>query len=220
MRDGAAAARLARMARRNGQRGRQTLVWLHAVTSIGWMSLALCLCVLLLAGPPSGYEAARTLDKQLLAHLATSSAFTGLMLSALTAWGYLRYWWVLAKFAITLTQLYVGIVILSPRLDALPEAGAATGAGPMIAASALMASAIAVQAWLSVAKPWRHTPWADPRWRTPPFPPWLYWAAVAIPVLDFVVWRAVLGAPAPLLSLIVVLAFPLYRRRRLRLAAA
>ncbi|WP_155372622.1 hypothetical protein [Catellatospora vulcania] len=208
------------MARRSGQWGRQTLVWLHAVTSIGWMSLALCLCVLLITRTPAGYEAARTLDKQLLAHLATSSAFTGLMLSALTAWGYLRYWWVLAKFAVTLIQLYVGIFILSPRLDALPEAGAAADAGPMIVASALMASAIAVQAWLSVAKPWRHTPWTDPRRRTPTFPAWFHWAAVAVPVLDFVLWRALFGAPAPLLSLIVVLAFPFFRRRRMRLAAA
>ncbi|MEU8004847.1 hypothetical protein AB0B66_27115 [Catellatospora sp. NPDC049111] len=205
------------MARRNGRWGRQTLVWLHAVTSIGWMTLALCLCVLLITRTPAGHAAARVLDKQLLAHLATSSAFTGLMLSALTAWGYLRYWWVLAKFAITLTQLYVGIAVLSPRLDAL-AGGATADAGPLIAASALMASAIAGQAWLSVAKPWRHTPWADPRWRTPAFPPWLYWAAVAVPVLDFLVWRALFGSPAPLLSLVIVLVFPLYRRRRLRSA--
>ncbi|GAA1410179.1 hypothetical protein ACFQZ4_35390 [Catellatospora coxensis] len=208
------------MARRSGQWGRQTLVWLHAVTSIGWMSLALCLCVLLITRTPAGYEAARVLDKQLLAHLGTSSAFTGLMLSALTAWGYLRYWWVLAKFAVTLTQLYVGIAVLSPRLDALSDPGAAADPGPLIVASALMASAIAGQAWLSVAKPWRHTPWADPRWRTPTFPTWLYWAAVAVPVLDFVLWRAVFGSPAPLLSLIIALAFPLYRRRHLRLATA
>ncbi|GGM78953.1 hypothetical protein GCM10012275_56990 [Longimycelium tulufanense] len=60
----------------------------------------------------SGVEAARQtmesvavlLDKQLLAHLAGASAFTGLMLSALTPWGYFRYWWVFARFAPTLSS--------------------------------------------------------------------------------------------------------------------
>ncbi|GHJ44134.1 hypothetical protein Cs7R123_14760 [Catellatospora sp. TT07R-123] len=202
------------MARRSGQWGRQSLVWLHAVTSIGWMSFALALCVLLISGP-GGYDSARVLDKQLLAHLGTSAAFTGLMLSGLTAWGYLRHWWVLVKFVITLTQLVVGMSVLSPRLDAL----AGGDAGVQIASSALMAAAIAFQAWLSVTKPWRHTPWTDPRRRTPSFPNWLYWAAVAVPVLDFVVWKALFGSPAPLLSLLIAVAFPFYRRSRLRAAA-
>ncbi|MBV1849397.1 hypothetical protein [Catellatospora tritici] len=202
------------MARRSGQWGRQSLVWLHAVTSIGWMSLALALCVLLISGP-GGYDSARVLDKQLLAHLGTSAAFTGLMLSGLTAWGYLRHWWVLVKFVITLSQLVIGAFVLSPRLDALVGGDA----GVQIASSALMVTAIAFQAWLSVTKPWRHTPWTDPRWRAPSLPNWLYWAAIAVPVLDFVVWKALFGSPAPLLSLLVVLFFPWYRRSRTRAAA-
>ncbi len=201
------------MARRAGQWGRQTLVWMHAVTSIGWMSLALSLLVLLVWGTAAGFEAARVLDRQLLAHLGTSGAFTGLMLAALTAWGYLRYWWVAVKFAITLTQLYVGMFVLSPRLEAAggPEAG---DAGALIAGSALMVGAIAFQAWISVTKPWRQTPWAEPRWRPQVFPAWFFWASVAIPVVDYFAWKALFGSPAPLLSLLVALIFPWYRRAR------
>lgn len=176
------------------------------------MSLALCLCTLLVWGTPAALEAATILDQRLLQHLATSAAFSGLMLAALTQWGYFRYWWVLTKFGITLTQLYVGIFILSPRLvTAHPGATA-----PLVVSSALMASAIAFQAWLSVAKPWPATPWSGDRTRPPSCPPWMYLAAVAVPVFDFCFWRFVFGAPAPVVSLLVALTFPLWRRTRLR----
>lgn len=199
---------------RRGQAARQLLVWFHALTSIGWMSLALCLCTLLVWGTPAALDAAEVLDVRLLQHLATSSAFSGLMLAALTQWGYFRYWWVLAKFAITVTQLYVGIFVLSPRLhDA--EVGST---GALIASSTLMASALAFQAWLSVAKPWRTTPWTGPRVGRTTSPSWMFLAAVAIPVFDFIAWRFVFGAPAPVLSLLVALGFPVWRRRSVRAA--
>ncbi|HCT78206.1 MAG TPA: hypothetical protein DGT23_16850 [Micromonosporaceae bacterium] len=188
---------------------RQLLVWFHAITSIGWMTMALALFTLLLQGSGAAYEMAEVLDKQLLQHLATSAAFSGLMLAALTSWGYFRYWWVLTKFAITLTQLYVGIFILSPRLNAV-ESGDPT---PLIVASGLMASAIAFQAWLSVAKPWRVTPWTRSRSKLPAFPAWMFLAVLAVPVFDYVFWNVVFGAPAPILSLLIALTFPLYRRR-------
>jgi hypothetical protein len=201
------------VARRPGQWTRHLLVWFHAVTSIGWMSLALSLCALLAWGTPAAIEAALVLDRGLLQHLGTSAAFSGLMLAALTQWGYFRYWWVLTKFAITVTQLYVGMFILSPRL-ATAQSGAT---GLLVVSSALMASAIAFQAWLSVAKPGPVTPWSRDRTRPPSWPPWLYLAAVAIPVFDYGFWRFVFGAPAPVVSLLVALTFPLWRRRRLRI---
>src|SRR5690606_12416850 len=96
---------------------RDLLVWLHAVTSVAWMSQALALLALLLTGlntsDPgirlSAYTMAEVLDEGVLLHLANTSIFSGLMLSALTPWGYFRYWWVFTKFVITLSQLYMGI---------------------------------------------------------------------------------------------------------------
>ncbi|MGI5146932.1 hypothetical protein ACQEVC_11205 [Plantactinospora sp. CA-294935] len=89
----------------------------------------------------AGYEASRTLDKQLLQHLGTASAFSGLMLAALTSWGYFRYWWVFGKFAITIVQLNLGIFVLSPQLDvATPgrSGSLAVASGPMASAAVLL----------------------------------------------------------------------------------
>jgi hypothetical protein len=66
---------------------RHLLVWFHSLTSIGWMTLALCLAVLLIYGRSHGDRLAvlmaQVLDKQLLQHLGTASAFSGFMLCAL-----------------------------------------------------------------------------------------------------------------------------------------
>src|SRR3954464_14629776 len=107
--------------KRASQRWRQAVVWLHVVTSVGWMGQALALFVLLALGLGSEDSATRIaatsmaheIDTVLLAPLANASAFTGFMLAASTAWGYFRHWWVLAKFAVTLVQLYAGIFLLS-----------------------------------------------------------------------------------------------------------
>lgn len=190
---------------------RQLLVWFHAITSIGWLTLALCLCTLLATSTAESIAAAEILDVRLLQHLGTSGAFSGLMLSALTQWGYFRYWWVLAKFTITIGQLYAGVFLLSPRLSTADPSDTTT----LVVGSALMAGAFAFQAWLSVAKPWRQTPWARKRWK-PEFPAWMFLTAIAIPVVDFVFWRFVFGAPAPVLSFLTALIFPFWRARALR----
>jgi hypothetical protein len=184
---------------------RHLLVWFHALTSIGWMSLALCLATLLIFGRSHGDRSAvlmaRVLDGQLLQHLATASAFSGFMLSALTPWGYFRYWWVLAKAVISVSQLYVGIFLLSPALE--------HETWPRPVGALLMLSALAFQAWLSIAKPWRQTPWSSRR--RPPTPAgWLYLAALAVPPLDYLLFKA------PLLSLLMVLIYPVFRSRALR----
>lgn len=93
------------------RRWRQLTVWLHVVTSVGWMTLALVLFALLfLARTADGGTAraatamAHHLDVVLLAPLANASASTGLMLSLGTAWGLAQHRCVLAKFVITLGQ--------------------------------------------------------------------------------------------------------------------
>jgi hypothetical protein len=141
------------------KRWRQLTVWLHVLTSAGWMAQAMTLCVLLAVGltaeDPSVRDSATSmslvLDDRLLGPMADASAFTGIMLAAATPWGFFRHWWVLTKFAITVVQLYIGIFLLSPVL----QHSVAAGPTPrQVAGTALMASAIAFQAWLSIAKPW------------------------------------------------------------------
>ncbi|MET9001795.1 hypothetical protein [Amycolatopsis sp. NPDC004169] len=191
-------------------RWRQAVVWLHAVSSVGWMSQALALVVLMSSGAPA---AADRLDSALLAPMANVSAFTGLLLAGATAWGYFRHWWVLTKFALTLIQLYAGIFLLSPALRKSADTGAV--AWPQIAGASLMASALAFQAWLSVAKPGRRTPWS-PTAKPPTAPAWVFVAGLGAPAFD-VTAGLLLGYPLPaveLLTLIVLLGFERRRRRR------
>ncbi|MBW4717546.1 hypothetical protein [Saccharothrix obliqua] len=186
--------------------GRKLLVWLHVITSACWMCMALALFVAVnhaLSAPDPGpaFAVALRLDVDILQFAATTSAFTGVMLSALTPWGHFRHWWVLTKFAVTLSQLYTGVFILSPNLH---PAGDPT---LMRLGSLLMATALAGQVWLSVAKPWRRTPWAatpNPR----AAPNGAFYAALAVPAVDFALGEALLGQPVPVLSLLVALLFP------------
>jgi hypothetical protein len=211
------------------RRSRDLLVWLHVVTSVGWMSQALALFALLVTGLTtddpalrlSAYSMANLLDDRVLVYLANTSAFTGLMLAALTPWGYFRYWWVLAKFAITVSQFYVAIAFLGRHLEASVAAAEQGLAGPgawLAVPALLMASAIAFQAWLSVAKPWKRTPWAGsevtPR-KLPTGPRGMFLLSVAVPVFDVAVGM-LLGHPLPALSLLVAVGYPYWRSRRLK----
>ncbi|MFI9008224.1 hypothetical protein ACIGNX_13445 [Actinosynnema sp. NPDC053489] len=193
---------------------RKALVWLHVVSSTGWMFMALALFVTVghaLSAPDrrAAFEVALLLDTQVLQFMATTSAFSGLMLSGLTAWGYFRHWWVLAKTAITFSQLYLGIFVLSPNLG--PDGSPAL----MRVGSLLMASALACQVWLSVAKPFKRTPWSPPgKPRTAL--PWGFALCLAVPAVDYALGRLLLGAPLPALSLLVAAGYPVVRLLRNR----
>lgn len=211
----AAAARRATMGGvDNRKRWRQLTVWLHVLSSAGWMAQAMALCVMLSTGlvtdDPAVRTAATTMslatDGRLLGPMADVSAFTGLMLSAATPWGFARHWWVLVKFAITLVQLYAGIFLLSPQL----QESAVTGPVPsQVAATALMASAIAFQGWLSVAKPWGTV--GRRRRGGGTGPAWVFVAAVLGGVLDLIL-AFVLGHPMPLLSIVLLVVVLSVRR--------
>jgi hypothetical protein len=198
------------------KRARTLLVWLHVVTSVGWLSQAVALLALVLYGMKTGdlgaFRMARYLDHEVLAIMANTSAFSGFMLSATTPWGYFRHWWVLAKFVITVSQLYIGIFILSGNLQEAVD-GHVTAWMPV--GTSLMIGAIAFQAWLSVAKPWRRTPWADAKVKLPTASAFTFIAALIIPIIDFAIslWR---GNPMPLLMLITVIGYSITRAARAR----
>ncbi|HEY0495256.1 MAG TPA: hypothetical protein VGD48_05895 [Kutzneria sp.] len=189
------------------KRWRQLALWLHVVSGVGWLAQALALFSLVtfgLARPdrlPAAMDMADRIDMTLLAQMANVSTFTGFMLAAATAWGFFKHWWVLAKFVISTVQLYLGIFVLSPTL----RAGHATVA--MAVGTALMASAIAFQAWLSVAKPWGRTP----RYvKLPTAPRWVFAATTLIPLADLVIGYS-LGYPLPALSLLFLIGYVVRR---------
>ncbi|WP_436520863.1 hypothetical protein [Actinoplanes sp. HUAS TT8] len=193
---------------------RHLTVWLHVLTSVGWMVQAMTLCVLLSVGfatadadvRHAATSMALQLDGRLLGPMADASAFTGIMLAAATPWGFFRHWWVTVKFGITVVQLFAGIFLLSPVLERSAEAGPSAR---QIAATALMASAIAFQGWLSVAKPWGRI-----RDRRPSSvaPRWIFTMTVLGGLADLAL-AFTIGHPMPLLS-IILLVVGLSRRPR------
>lgn len=202
---------------------RTLLVWLHVVSSVSWMSQAAALAVLLgTAAAVPELRAATTataelLDTTLLVFSANVSAFTGFALAALTSWGFFLHWWVAVKFAVTIGQLYLGIFVLSGRLHRVAEVGGESGdLVAMSATAALMAGAIAAQAWVSLAKPWGRTPLGArvPKARAAGAG-WLA-AAVLAPVLDVLLGVLVFGGPLPALSLLTLAAALVARARAAR----
>jgi hypothetical protein len=207
------------------RRWRQLTIWLHVLTSVGWMALALALFALMglaLTGAPEQARAAATaahhLDTVLLAPFANASAATGLLLGLGTAWGLTQHRWVLIKLLITLVQLYLGIFLLSPALTALAAGGGAPPLG-LVVGTVSMAGAIAFQAWLSVAKPGGRTRRTARPAKLPQAAPWVFATAVLAPLTDIAVGTAV-GFPTPVLSLITVGVAAGVRRRTLRSSAA
>ncbi|OLT40610.1 hypothetical protein BJF85_05515 [Saccharomonospora sp. CUA-673] len=203
------------------------MVWLHVLTSVGWMAQALALLTLLAVGFASADQDVRiaatsmahVLDTSLLAPLANASAFTGFLLSATTAWGFFRHWWVVAKFVLTIAALNVGIFVLSANLNdaaADAEAGAVVANPALLVGSALMAASIAFQAWLSVAKPWKRTPWSADR-KPPTASNVVFGAAIAAPLVDIALSVAV-GFPAPAAEIVVLIVVLTTRTRRLATA--
>lgn len=71
----------------------------------------------------------------------------------------------------------------------------------LAAGTALMASALAFQAWLSVAKPWGKVRSGV---KLPTAPTWVFVAAVLAPLTDITV-GLLLGYPLPALSLAVLI---------------
>lgn len=219
------------VAGRRNQTWRQLTVWLHVLTSVGWMGQGLALVSLfvlsLAAGDPdvrlAAVSMAEHLDTELLAPLANASAFTGFVLAAATPWGFLRHYWVLTKFGITLVQLHVAIFLLSPAVHESVVAARSDLPGPtapLLAGSILMVSAIAFQGWLSIAKPWSRTPWAEAGARgraakLPTAPRGTFVAIVFATVADLTC-GVLLGFPMPAFSLIVLVVRLRARRRELR----
>lgn len=206
------------------QRWRQTLVCVPVVTTVGWMGQALAIFVLTTIGmgatdPEVRYFAylfADDVDNWALIYLGNAGAYTGLVLSATTSWGYFRYWWVFIKFVLTIGQLAVGIWVLDPHLAAAAEAtrnGQEIETSLLRFGSLLMASVLAFQVWLAIAKPWGRTPWQGATARVPSAPRWGFVLALAVTAGDLALYLLVFGTPVPMLMLLATFAYPLLRKR-------
>jgi hypothetical protein len=200
---------------------KHVLVFLHVLSSLGWWAMGLAqLSFILVAlrstgdGAVAALQAAQHLDHTLLIYFANSAAYTGIMLAALTPWGFFRYWWVTVKFTLTVILTIVGIALLGQWRQGMIDAaqGGGPGPNPLLVVSGVTATvaALVFVTWVSIAKPWGRT---GRRPRTAPRPAArTYLLACAPPLLDYATSLA-LGFPSPLLQLLTVLLYPAWRSR-------
>ncbi|MGH4012623.1 MAG: hypothetical protein ACRDSL_01520 [Pseudonocardiaceae bacterium] len=200
---------------------KHVLVFLHVLTSLGWWAMGLAQLSFIAvalgttgAGRLAALEAAQHLDHTLLIYFANAAAYTGIMLAALTPWGFFRYWWVAVKFALTVVLTIVGIALLGQWRQGMIDATRSGTPSPdpllVVGGVAATVGALVFLTWVSVAKPWGRLRTGTRRSPQPPARTFLL--ACAPPLVDYAVSLA-LGFPSPLLQLLTVLIYPAWRAR-------
>ncbi|MGH3907142.1 MAG: hypothetical protein ACRDTE_23645 [Pseudonocardiaceae bacterium] len=202
---------------------KHVLVFLHVLASLGWWAMGLAqISFMMVALGSAGedrlvaLEAAQHLDHTMLIYFANAAAYTGIMLAALTQWGFFRHWWVTVKFAVTIVVTVVGVMLLGQWRQEMIDATRSGGPGPstLLVMSSVTATvaALAFLTWVSIAKPWGRI--RSTAGRAPQRPPArTFLLACAPPFLDYAVSLA-LGFPSPLLQLLTVLIYPVRRAQK------
>ncbi|MCW6008195.1 hypothetical protein K1W54_27155 [Micromonospora sp. CPCC 205371] len=150
-------------------------IWLtaHVGFSVGWLGVALTMTVLAIIGWAAdshpmrhgAYEVLHVIDLAVAVPSMALSITTGLVVSLGTKWGLVKHWWVLAKFAISVSIPLVAGTVESALADELALRTVEPGGQPGATGVALVAclGAFTVALWaatiLSVVKPWGRTPW-------------------------------------------------------------
>ena len=167
------------MANRLSRRGRQTLLVLHYVSSVGWLGGGFAQLVLnltaLVTGDPAlrhaAHEMAHIFDLTMLTVLSLGSATTGILLAVRGKWGLLGYWWVVVKLIVT-GALIVGIpAFVGDRIRAAVAATASGPGGPgypavrdeLLISSVVIVTTLILVTAVSVVKPWGRTPLGERR---------------------------------------------------------
>lgn len=204
---------------------RALLVSVHVIASVCWLGLAVALVALLglsVSSPPgetkiAAAAMANELDLSVLGFSAMIAALTGLGLSTVTAWGHFHHWWVSTKFVLTTVQIAVGTIVLGQALPGVvlsARAGVDGLAVPAAIGLGLVAGGLALQVWLSIAKPGGRTPLGrttQPRLGTAPV--WVVAMTTVLPLAD-VALHATVGLQLPILSPVGLIVALVVRRRR------
>ncbi|GAA4825186.1 membrane protein [Actinomycetospora corticicola] len=152
-----------------GKRTRQLLVFVHVVVSLGWMGAGAANVVLTSTAAVTDdvelrracYLLVSTIDLWLVIPGAFLALATGVVLSLVTPWGLVTYWWVLVKLVLTVAVIlystfFVGVwVEQSVALGTSPSPVAV----PLVVGPLVSMAAFLLMTWASVAKPWGRTPW-------------------------------------------------------------
>ncbi|MFF5987838.1 hypothetical protein [Prauserella flavalba] len=155
-----------------GRGARKWLLFVHVVSSVGWIGVEACLLTLGIVGVSSTDPAVVTGSSVIAGVLGGTFYFpvslvaliSGLLLGIGTKWGLLRYHWVVAKLVLTIALYFGGNLLVVPRFVAAGEAvadGGQAGDARTLLVSAMTAGLVLllVATLLSVFTPGGRTPW-------------------------------------------------------------
>ena len=156
-------------------RARRIWLTLHVGFSVGWLGVALTMTALAAIGWTAdrhamrhgAYEVLHVIDLAVAIPSMALSIITGLVVSLGTKWGLVRHWWVLAKFAISVSIPLLAGTVESALADELARRTVDPAGQPAGTGIALVAclGAFTVALWtatiLSVMKPWGRTRWGQ-----------------------------------------------------------
>ncbi len=138
----------------------------HILTAVGWFGIAIAVAFCAIASALTNDE---TLSRALYRTLETlpwlsiptgvTAVGTGALLGLGTAYGLVRYWWVVTKIVIAIAVILTdALIVVVVAHDA-----AVTGQAqpPLYGGTIAHVVALAVATVLSVFKPWGRTPWAS-----------------------------------------------------------
>src|SRR5258708_6686107 len=99
----------------------------HLLCTVAWLGAALCslifnIVALITTDPHllnASYVFADILDKALLRGGAVGAILTGLLLSILTQWGLIRFYWMIVKEIVSVLCIVVGVIISGWNDDAI-----------------------------------------------------------------------------------------------------
>jgi uncharacterized membrane protein len=155
-------------ARRLSGRPRRLTRASHVVASSAWVGLSVAMTTIALTGAltadpataAAGYDLMAVIGTRAIAAAAIATLVTGLVLSVATVWGLVRYWWTVAKTALTIVVIVSAVGMTNGWVER--AADAARGLAGERAPSAWLAVAgaaghlilLVAATVISVDKPW------------------------------------------------------------------
>jgi len=160
---------------------RKSLLTLHVALSVGWLGAAAAYLVVAATALASGdaarmraaYPTLELLGWNVIVPLGLAALISGVLQSVSTPWGLFRYYWVVAKLALTVVATGVllahmpavshAATLAAQGLSAPPTRHGSVPASLVVHAAGGSVVLLAITT-LSVFKPWGLTPWGR-RWQ-------------------------------------------------------
>jgi uncharacterized membrane protein len=151
------------------RRARKTVLAAHVIVASCWLGAVTANLFLGISAAATGrvdladayYVVMDRLVNNLMPAAAIATLATGLLLAFRTKWGLLRHYWVLAKLALAIATVVVGVAVIDGAIQdtiaARAAARSATASDLLLPAIAFTPAMLAIATTLAIAKPWGRT---------------------------------------------------------------